>query len=326
MLHRAIIHPMSRLMNYLSVSHPSMSHLSIALGLMGALLLTGPTPVSAQTNPTVAINVTDDTGQELHFEHAPQRIVSLAPSVTENLFAIGLGERVVGVSSYSDYPEPAKKLPIISDYQNMDLEAIAKLKPDVVVVWHGGQSPAQLSALKQLNIPIFYQKINTLADIPLSLMRLSQMAGNQVQAAPIIAQAYKQIPLLAQAPQPTLKVFYQVWQRPLMTINGSSWISDALARCGAANLYAELPISAPTVNLEDVLARQPELILSTTSNSASDRSLDFWRDWPQIPAVKHNGLIYSEGDGMNRSSLRTLAAAQQLCGQIAQVRSSYQSK
>ncbi len=301
-----------------------MSRLSAALGLISALFLTIPASAIAQTND--AIIVTDDTGQELRFEHAPQRIISLSPGITENLFTIGLGERVIGVSSYSDYPEQAKTLPVISDYQNIDLEAIAKLKPDVVIAWHGGQSPAQLTALKQLNIPIFYQKINTLADIPLSLMRLSQMADNQAQAAPIIAQAYAHIPLLAQAPQPTLKAFYQVWQRPLMTINGDSWISDALARCGAVNLFAELPISAPTVNLENVLSRQPELILSATTNAQADHSLDFWRDWPHIPAVARNALIYTEGDAMNRATLRTLTATHQLCGQIAQVRTSFQSK
>ena len=266
------------------------------------------------------VMVTDDTGQELHFNQAPQRIIALSPSITENLFAIGAGSRVVGVSSYSDYPQEAQNLPIISDYQNIDLEMIVKLKPDVVVAWQGGQSPAQLNALKQLNIPIFYQHINTLADIPLSLMRLSQMIGNQRETAPLIARAYAQIPLLAQAPQPSLNAFYQVWPRPLMTINGSSWISDALARCGARNLFADLPVTAPTVNVEDVLKRQPDLILSATPRGQADDSLDFWRTWPHIPAITHNGLIYTEGDAMNRSTLRTLAASERLCRQIAQVR------
>ncbi len=270
--------------------------------------------------------VTDDTGQELHFKQAPQRIIALSPSITENLFAIGAGSRVVGVSSYSDYPQEAKNLPIVSDYQNIDLEAIVKLKPDVVVVWQGGQSPAQLNALKQLNIPIFYQQIHTLADIPLSLMRLSQMMGNQREAAPLIANAYAQIPLLAQAPQPRLNAFYQVWPRPLMTINGRSWISDALARCGAHNLFADLPITAPTVNVEDVLTRQPDLILSTTPRGQTDDSLDFWRAWPHLPAVAHKGLIYTEGDALNRSTLRTLAAAERLCRQIEPVRTTFMSQ
>lgn len=271
---------------------------------------------------TAPLIVNDDTGQELRFEHTPQRIISLSPAITENLFAIGAGNRVVGVSSYSDYPEEAKTRPIISDYQNLDLEAIVKLKPDVVIAWHGGQSPAQLDALKQLNIPIFYQKINTLADIPLALMRLSNMLGNQREAAPLIAHSYTQIPLLAQAPQPTLKAFYQVWTRPLMTVNGDSWISDALARCGAHNLFANLPISAPTVNLEDVLARQPELILSATATGQSDNSLESWREWPQLPAIAHQGLIYTVADELNRATPRTLAASQRLCTRIAQVRAS----
>ena len=105
-----------------------------------------------------------------------------------------------------------------------------------------------------------------------------------------------------------------------MTINGNSWISDALARCGARNLFADLPVTAPTVNVEDVLTRQPDLILSATPRGQADDSLDFWRTWPHIPAIAHNGLIYTEGDAMNRSTLRTLAASERLCRQIAQVR------
>ena len=93
--------------------------------------------LSAAQAASDAWSVTDDTGQELHFNQAPQRIIALSPSITENLFAIGAGSRVVGVSSYSDYPQEAKNLPIISDYQNIDLEAIVKLKPDVVVAWQG---------------------------------------------------------------------------------------------------------------------------------------------------------------------------------------------
>lgn len=295
--------------------------------LLSALALCTALNATAQTAPTTAeLIFTDDTGQELHLAHTPQHIITLSPAITENLFTLGAGDRVVGVSSYSDYPQEAKNRPVVSDYQNIDLEAIVKLKPDVVIAWHGGQSPAQLEALKQLNIPIFYQKINTLADIPLSLMRLSTMLGNQREAAPLIAHAYTQIPLLAQAPQPALKAFYQVWPRPLMTINGKSWISDALARCGAVNLFADLPITAPTVNLEDVLKRQPELILSATPRGQTDTSLEFWREWPQLPAIAHQGLIYTSADELNRATLRTLSATEQLCTRIAQVRASLKAQ
>lgn len=266
------------------------------------------------------ITISDDTGQTLQFAQPVQRIISLSPAITENLFAIGLGERVVGVSSYSDYPASAKHIPIVSDHQSIDLEAILKLKPDVVVAWYGGQSPAQLSVLKQLNIPIFFQKINTLADIPMSLMRLSQMAGNQTIAAPIIANAYTHIPVLAQAPTPILPAFYQVWSQPLMTLNHESWVSDALARCGARNIFGDLPISAPTVNVEDVLKRNPALIITATNQAQPDHSLDEWYSWHDVSALKYQGLLFVDADLMNRATLRTLSESERLCTQVAQVR------
>lgn len=266
------------------------------------------------------ISVSDDTGQKLQFSQPVQRIIALSPAITENLFAIGLGERIVGVSSYSDYPAQAKQIGIVSDHQSIDLETILKLKPDVVVAWHGGQSPAQLSVLKQLNIPIFFQKINTLADIPISLMRLSQMAGNQSIAAPIIANAYARIPLIAQAPTPILPAFYQVWGQPLMTLNQDSWVSDALARCGAQNIFADLPISAPTVNVENVIKRNPALIITASNHAQPDHTLNMWHNWHEMSALKHQGLLFTDADLMNRATLRTLIESERLCTQIAHVR------
>lgn len=272
------------------------------------------------TTPAQPLTLLDDTGRELQLNQAAQRIVSLSPAITENLFAIGLGERIVGTSSYSNYPADAQKIPVISDYQNLQLETIAKLKPDVVIAWQGGQSPAQLAALEQLHIPIYYQKINTLAEIPLALMRLSRLGGNEAFAAPIIAQTYAQIPLLANAPAPQLRAFYQVWGQPLMTLNGESWVSDALLRCGALNIFADLPITAPTVGMEDVLQRAPELIITASDTGTDDGSLNLWREWAQLPAVTQSGLLFTHADSMNRATVRTLSASQKLCQNIAQVR------
>ena len=287
------------------------------------LSLTFSSQLKAQTQNLV---FTDDTGQEIHLTAHPQRIISLSPSITENLFAIGLGDRVVGVSRFSDYPQAAQNLPIISDYQNIDLEAVIKLKPDIIISWDGGQSPSQLNAIKQLGIPIFYQRVNTLADIPLSLMRLSRMAGNERQVSPMIAQAYMDIPLKSQAEQPTLSAFYQVWSQPLMTINGKSWISDVLLRCGARNLFYNAPIAVPTVNIEDVLQYKPDVILTATPRAIADGSLDFWQEWPNIPAIQHGGLVYTDTDMMNRSTLRTLSATKQLCYDLSQLRQRNHSK
>lgn len=267
-----------------------------------------------------AHTVYDDTGAAVKLAEPAQRIVSLSPAITENLFAIGAGARIIGTSTSSDFPAAAQAISVVSDYQSMDLEKIARLKPDIIIAWQGGQSPAQIAALTQLHIPIFYQRVRTLADIPSSLMRLAQLTGLEVQAAPSIVAAYQKITLLRDAPQPTLTAFYQVWHSPLMTINRSSWISDALARCGARNPYDALPLAAPTVGMEDVLQQQPSLLLSATPHGAPDDSLAQWAQWHDLPAIQLNGLIYTDADAMNRSTLRTLDASLKMCADIAIVR------
>lgn len=263
--------------------------------------------------PAHALTVTDDVGNSITLAAPAQRIVSLAPSITENLFAIGAGNRIVGTSAASDYP--VNNIPVISDYQSVNLERVAALKPDVIVAWQGGTSPAQLAALTQLNIPVFMHRATTLSDIPLSLMRLAQLTGLESTAAPTIINAYQKIKLLKDAPQPNLTAFYQVWHTPLMTLNRNNWVSDALARCGARNLFADLSITAPTVNIETVLQKNPALIITPNAD------LDMWRKWVDIAAVKNNGLLFVDGDAMSRATLRTLDASAQMCAQIATVRS-----
>ena len=268
-----------------------------------------------------AFEVSDDTGHTLTLNAPAQRIISLSPSITENLFAIGVGDRIIGTTTYSDFPAAAKNIPIIGDYQSLDLERIAALKPDVIIAWQGGNSPAQLAALERLNIPVYFHRVQTLADIPVALMRLAQLTGTEDRAAPIILNAYRTLPLLRDAPQPVMPAFYQVWQAPLMTLNGSSWISDALARCGARNVFAGLPLTAPTVNIEEVLRLKPSIIATATPDGQPDGSLKEWLQWADLPAVRLQGFIYTDADSMNRSTLRTLAATHELCTKINQIRS-----
>jgi len=269
--------------------------------------------------PAVA-DVHDDVGHTVSLSTPARRIVSLSPAITENLFAIGAGDYVIGTSTYSDYPAAAKNIPIVADHQNVDLEKIATLKPDVIIVWQGGSSPAQIAALERLGIPLYTHSAKRLSDIPLALMRLSHLTGTEQAAAPTILAAYQNIPLLADAPSPALPTFYQVWYSPLMTLNRHSWVSDALARCGARNLFDELNLTAPTVGMEDVLQRQPAILYSATPQGQADESLAMWRKWPSLPAVSANNFLYTDSDSMNRATLRTLHAAKIMCADIAQAR------
>lgn len=268
----------------------------------------------------LALAFNDDTGRTISLNSPAQRIISLAPSITENLFAIGVGERIVGTSSASDFPAAAKNIPVIADYQSLDLERIVALHPDVIVAWQGGNSPAQLAALERLNIPIYYHRVETLADIPTALMHLAQLTGVENSAADVILSAYQRIPLLADAAMPALPAFFQVWDAPLMTLGKSSWVTDAMARCGAHNIFDKLAITAPTVNFEDVLQLKPALLITATPNAQPDASLDAWKKWPELPAVKANAFIYTDADTMNRATLRTLDATQKLCTDITKIR------
>ena len=266
------------------------------------------------------IHITDDTGAHITLAAPAKRIVSLSPAITENLFSIGAGDLIVGTSSHSDYPAGASAIPITSDFQTIQLERIAALKPDLIIAWQGGNSPAQLAVLQQLNIPIFQQQSQTLADIPLALTQLARLTAREPAAAPIVLAAYQRIALLKDAPSPNLNAFYQVWHAPLMTLNQSNWVSDALNRCGARNIFANAPITAPTVSMESVLALNPELIITASAQASPNQSLDAWRSWGNLSAVRHNGLLFVDSDAMNRATLRTLDAATNLCHSINTIR------
>jgi iron complex transport system substrate-binding protein len=262
----------------------------------------------------------DDAGNTVNLTKPAPRIVSLSPAITENLFAIGAGDYVIGTSTYSDYPVAAKSIPIVADHQSVDLEKIATLKPDVIIVWQGGSSSAQIAALTRLGIPLYTHSAKQLSDIPLALMRLASLTGTERQAAAVVLSAYQDIQLLADAPSPALPTFYQVWHSPLMTLNRHSWVSDTLTRCGAHNIFSELNVTAPTVGMEDVLQRQPAILYTATPLGQADESLTMWRKWDSLPAVRANNFLYTDSDAMNRATLRTLTAAKKMCADIAQAR------
>lgn len=270
-----------------------------------------------------ALTINDDTGHNLTLAAPAKRLVSLSPAITENLFAIGAGSLIVGTSSFSNYPAAASQIAITSDYQSVDIERIASLHPDVIIAWQGGTSPAQIAAIERLGIPIFYHSTQTLADIPTALMRLAQLTATETAAAPIIMQLYRDIGLLSEAPKPQLDTFFQLWAHPLMTFGSSSWVSDALARCGARNIFSDITLPAPTVNIEDVLNRSPQIIATTSKNGTPDTSLDAWFNWTNLPAVRHHAYVFTDTDAMSRNTPRTLIATTKMCADIAAFRSQY---
>ncbi|WP_035053110.1 cobalamin-binding protein [Andreprevotia chitinilytica] len=266
-----------------------------------------------------AVTTQDDLGHTITLPTPAQRIISLAPHLTEDLFAIGAGGKIVGAVNYSDYPAAANAIPRVGGYNGFDLERIRALKPDLIVAWKSGNPPRQLAQLDTLGIPVFYDDARTLGDVPTVLERLGMLTGNTV-AARAAADTFRQriMALAKYSKRRPVRVFYQVWDRPLMTINRQQIISDALFLCGAVNVFGDLPALTPTVDDEAVLAANPEMI--ATSGDAGTQALAHWQSWPNLAAVKNKQLVILPRDVLVRMGPRLAEGTEALCQAVDKAR------
>lgn len=261
------------------------------------------------------VSVRDDTGQVLRLAAPPKRIVSLAPHATELLFEVGAGGRIVGAVAYSDYPEEAKRIPRVGGYRSLDMEAIAALKPDLIVAWPSGNTPAQVEKLKQLGLPIYLSDPKRIADIASALERIGTLTGNAGAGQQAAARFNRQYAALrtTYAGRPTVRVFYQLWNSPLITVSGDQIIGDAIRLCGGENVFASLPTLTATVSLEAVLQADPEVIVASGMAAQRPPWLDDWKRWPRLRAAKNDQLHFIPADWINRASPRLLQGAETLC-------------
>lgn len=296
---------------------PRLAHCLCVLGLAA---------LAAIAPAHAAISVTDDTGATVTLQRPAQRIVSLAPHATELLFAAGGGARIVGTVAYSDYPPPARDIPHVGDNRSLDLERIAALKPDLVVVWRHGNAQKQIERLRALGIPLYFSEPHRMGDIPRSIETLGTLLDTRASAHNAAQQFRQRVDALRQryASRPPVPVFYQVWEQPLMTLNGQHIFSDMLALCGGRNIFANEPLLVPTVSVEAVVAANPEVLLTAsmgaTQGSRPIDTLDAWKRWPQLLAVQRGNLFTINGDLINRFGPRLVDAATLLCEDLEQAR------
>lgn len=263
-----------------------------------------------------ALRLVDDAGHTLEFTRPPQRIISLTPHLTELLFAVGAGAQVVGADSASDYPAAAKTLPRVGDYSRINFERILALKPDLVLVWVGGNRAADIHGLRAMGLPVLHTRATRLDDVA-RLLRLVGQASGHAEAGEAAAQAYStrlaalQVRDVQKRP---VSVFYQVWDRPLMTVGGGHWISDALVLCGARNVFADLRGLSPVVSREAVLSRAPELIIGGSDAPNLRRS---WQRFAGLPAVKNDAFVRVDADLLHRPTPRLIEGVAGLCAAVA---------
>ncbi len=273
------------------------------------------TPYSAYAH----IQVVDDVGAVVTLTTPAKRVISLAPHLTELIYAAGGGAVLRGTVKHSDYPHAARQLPRVGDYQALDLEQIIALRPDLVVAWQHGNVERQLHALRKLHIPIFYNAPRQLDDISITLEKFGILFDTRATADLAAARLRADITALRTryAHRAPVQVFYQVSDQPLITLNGKQIASDVIRVCGGHNVFADLAPEAPVISLEAVLAADPQaIIVSRPSAIATGQalpSLERWRNWPQLSATQHNALFAIDADLLDRPAPRIAQGAARLC-------------
>lgn len=265
-----------------------------------------------------AIRVHDDRGHEVVLGATATRVVSLAPHLTELAYAAGGGGALVGAIRYSDFPEPARSLPLVGDAHAIDFERIVQLKPDLVLVWSSGLNERHKTRLRSLGLTVFESEIRSAQGIPDTLRRLGALLGHGAAANAAAHRFETQWQALAERHRgkTPVRVFWQLWHEPLMTINRGHLIGEALRLCGGVNVFGDLGLLTPTVSWEAAVAADPQLIAG--AGRRQDRARDFaaWRRFKGVSAVKRERFASIDGDLIGRMGPRFVDGAAQLCEAI----------
>jgi len=263
--------------------------------------------------------VIDDAGDRVTVRYPPRRIVSLAPGATEMLFAAGAGGEVVATDDASDEPPAARRLPKLGDLANVDMERLIAARPDVVVVWPYGTSPAQIALFARLRVPVYREEPTTLAGIAASIQRIGRLAGTAAVADRVAGALRARLTTLRRryrvADPPT--ALLEVWDRPLYTVGGRELMSDALRVCGVKNVFEDLPEAAPAVSVEAVIGRNPDIIIAAAPPGKGAAWLASWRRFPMLRAVRSGRLIDFEDQGLSGLGPGAIDATAKLCRKIA---------
>ncbi|MCK7544894.1 cobalamin-binding protein [Marinobacter bryozoorum] len=281
------------------------------------LLLLAPAPVTAQ-----GLCAVDAFGREVCLSEPADRIVSLSPGATELVYSAGAGDQLVGAGAWSDYPPEARDLPRVGDSNRVDLEAILTLEPDLVIGWTDGNSRAQLDRLAELGVPVFWLAPRTFDDIAAAVETLGLLTGHQALAEQRAGEFLADIRAIESqydAARP-VRVFYQVWDQPLMTVNDDELISKAIQLCGGTNVFGDLPRLVPRISVETLLTMDPEVIVTAGRGDSDQGWLQRWRDYPSLTAVANDNLFLVSPDLLQRATFRMLDGTRELCDLLEQAR------
>jgi iron complex transport system substrate-binding protein len=270
--------------------------------------------------PRAEIVLTDDLGRRVALREPARRIVTLAPSITEAAFAVGAGARVVGASAWSDHPPEAAKLPVVSTAVAIDMEAVARLGPDLVIAWKDSFRTADIGRLEAVGASVFVLQSRTLADIPRLLAVTAALAGTDARPATRAFETGLAAVRAGQAGKPRVRVFLEISHRPLMTVGGAHFMGEALDACGAANVFGDLAEAAPLVSWEELFARNPGAIIGTGPAGGEAEFRRAWADRGGLEAVRRGRLAFVSSPALGRPSPRVVEGIEALCRAVDRLR------
>jgi len=283
-------------------------HKVVIRALLGAVALALACGTSAET-------VVDDRGRAVTLDRPPQRIVTLSPHLAEIAFAAGAGERVVGVSVFSDFPPEVRTLPQIAASGRVDLERVVRLAPDLALAWRGGNRVQDLERLERLGIPVFATDARRLEDVARVLREVGRLAGTPTAgeaAAVAFEDSIADLRARYRGRSP-VRVFYEVWHEPLMTVSGAHLVSDLLDVCGAKNVFEDAQTLIPAVSAEQLYARNPDVVVVSGVGLDDAAALARWKRFSALPAVRAGRVYAIDASLANRMGPRVFEGAAALC-------------
>lgn len=258
---------------------------------------------------------TDELGRQINVKFPPQRIISLAPSVTETLFALGLGNRVVGVTSYCDYPEEAKAKEKIGDTLNPNPERLIALKPDLVIITTASQLEKLSRQLGELDIPVYVSDPRTVRDVVASIRKLGDLTGATAQARQIADEMERRTANVEKRVKelPGLRVLYVLQTAPLITAGRNTFINDLINLAGGQSISGAETANYPQLSRETAIARAPEVIVAPASHGAElVKEADLRRDFAVTPAIRTSRIVKVNADWVDRPGPRIVEGLEQL--------------
>ena len=263
----------------------------------------------------------DDLGRTVEIAAPPERIISLAPSITEILFALGVERRVAGVTLFSDYPEEAKSKPVVGSYVNINLEQILSLSADLVIATSDGNPKSSIERLISMGIPVYViAPPRSIDDIQQTIVAIGKVTGSEGEARKLVGAMAKRVETVRSRLEgaPPRSVFYQLARNPLLTVGSGTVIDSLITSAGGRNIAGDVSLSYPRFSREGVLAAAPEVIIisSMADRGESKAALAEWSEWNEIPAVTGGYLYFINPDLVHRAGPRIVEGLEELAAMI----------